>query len=174
MGSTYLPLDLISFLHILKTSKNMSHSFSYWICQSLAGMLCYLLVQTQEPCGASSLCSWRGYHGTQAPPFGPEPEPEGRTPPPRRKTPSLAEPTPFGWRQPCAPVEAGISFCQVQVELGIQRCAEKRKHCSCLPHSVFEQFLSLEWLDQTLLALFLFFQGEIMSSFLGTSLQFHS
>ena len=53
MGSTYLPLDLISFLHILKTSKNMSHSFSYWICQSLAGMLCYLLVQTQEPCGAS-------------------------------------------------------------------------------------------------------------------------
>ena len=41
----------------------MSHSFSYWICQSLAGVLCYLLVQTQEQCGASSLCSWREYHG---------------------------------------------------------------------------------------------------------------
>lgn len=92
----------------------MSHSFSYWICLSLAGMLCYLLVQTQERCGASSLCSWRGCHGTRAPPFGPEPEPEGSTPPPRRKTPSLAEATPVGWRQPCAPVETGISGASVK------------------------------------------------------------
>ena len=174
MGSIYLPLDLNSFLHILKTSKSMSHSFSYWICQSLAGVQCYLLVQTQERCGASSLCSWRWYHGTRALPFGPEPEPEpkGRTPPPRRKTPSLAEPTPARWRQPCAPVETGISGASVKcrwswASKGVQRRASTP---ASFPHSVLEQFLSLDWLDQTLLALLIFLQGEIMSSSLGTSL----
>lgn len=158
VGSTYLPLDLISFLHILKTSKNMSHSFSYWICQSLAGVLCYLLVQTQEQWGLLTLqlerVPWN-------PSLGQSQRPKGRTSPPRRKTPSLAEPTPSGWRQLlCSCRNRHFwSVCQVQVELGIQSCTEKNKHSSLLP-TLCSCPLS-DWIKLCLHSFSL--QGEILS-----------
>ena len=83
------------------------------------------------------------------PSFGPEPEPKGRTPPPRRKTPSLAEPTPAGWRQPCAPVETGISGASVKCRWSwASKVVQRRTNTpASFPHSVLSSSCPLsDWI----------------------------